>query len=169
MAPPDRAGAAGAGDFRGQRHGKHPLRLARKPAKTTSGKLPATPGRWIFWTPCRKGCTHLGEKGVRLSGGQRQRIAIARALVRDPCILLLDEATSALDSQSEHVVQEALSCLMKGRTTLVIAHRLSTVIGADRIVLLNTGRIEAIGTHTELLSRSQLYAKLAKLQFQQTA
>ena len=109
--------------------------------------------------------TYLGEKGVRLSGGQRQRISIARAILRDPAILLLDEATSALDAENERLVQQALDRLMQNRTTLVIAHRLATVMNADRIVVMNEGRIEAIGTHAELLNSSPLYARLAKLQF----
>jgi ATP-binding cassette subfamily B protein len=113
--------------------------------------------------------THLGEKGVRLSGGQRQRVAIARALVRNPKLLLLDEATSALDSENEHLIQKALEQLMQGRTTFVIAHRLSTITRADQIVLMNEGRIEALGTHHELLSRSRLYARLAELQFRTAA
>lgn len=109
--------------------------------------------------------THLGEKGVQLSGGQRQRIAIARAVARNPRILLLDEATSALDSENEHAIQQALDRLMVGRTTFVIAHRLSTITKANVIVLLNHGHIEALGTHNELLSNSELYARLAELQF----
>ena len=109
--------------------------------------------------------THLGEHGVRLSGGQRQRIAIARAILRDPPILLLDEATSALDSESERLVQMALTGLMRNRTTLVIAHRLATVKQADRIVVMNEGRIEAIGTHGSLSADDGLYARLAALQF----
>ena len=113
--------------------------------------------------------TFLGEKGVRLSGGQRQRIAIARALLRDPAILLLDEATSALDSESERLVQDALDRLMAGRTTLVIAHRLATVQAADRIVVLDEGRVDAIGSHAELVGTSALYARLAALQFGDTA
>jgi ATP-binding cassette subfamily B protein len=109
--------------------------------------------------------THLGEKGTRLSGGQRQRIAIARALLKDPPILLLDEATSSLDAESERYVQEALERLMQHRTTLVIAHRLATILKADRIVVLDHGRIVDIGTHAELLQSNELYARLAALQF----
>lgn len=107
----------------------------------------------------------LGEKGVRLSGGQRQRLAIARAIIRNPRILLLDEATNALDAHSEHLVQQALAHLMRDRTTLVIAHRLSTVLSADKIVVMDDGAIQAIGTHAELLHSSPLYARLARLQF----
>ena len=109
--------------------------------------------------------TPVGEKGVRLSGGQRQRIAIARAILRNPRLLLLDEATSALDAQSEAAVQGALENLMQDRTTIVIAHRLATVIRADRILLLEKGQITAIGTHEELMNESPLYRKLADLQF----
>lgn len=107
----------------------------------------------------------LGEQGVRLSGGQKQRIALARAILKDPEVLLLDEATSALDAESEHHVQAALNELMKDRTTLIIAHRLATVIHADTIVLMDKGRIVDTGSHTELLSKSKLYKRLCKLQF----
>ena len=109
--------------------------------------------------------TVIGENGARLSGGQRQRIAIARAILKDAPILILDEATSALDSESERAVQEALETLMQGRTTLVIAHRLSTVEHADRIVVLSHGRIAEIGNHAELLAAGGLYAGLYRLQF----
>ncbi len=109
--------------------------------------------------------TFLGEKGVRLSGGQRQRIAIARAILRDPAVLLLDEATSALDAESERVVQEALTRLMRGRTTLVIAHRLATVQNVDRIAVMDGGRLVASGKHAELIAQGGLYARLAALQF----
>lgn len=110
--------------------------------------------------------TYLGERGVRLSGGQRQRLAIARAILRDAPILLLDEATSALDSESEMKVQMALDNLMKGRTTIVIAHRLSTVRNADRIIVMEEGRVAEEGKHDVLMEKGGLYARLADLQFQ---
>jgi len=109
--------------------------------------------------------TFLGERGVRLSGGQRQRIAIARAMLKNPPLLLLDEATSALDAESERMVQAALESAMKGRTTLVIAHRLATVQQANRILVLDHGRLVEQGTHAELVERGGIYARLAALQF----
>jgi len=109
--------------------------------------------------------TMIGERGVTLSGGQRQRLAIARAILKDAPILLLDEATSALDAESERKVQTALDRLMEGRTTLVIAHRLATVRSADRILVMDGGRIVEEGTHETLLGQSGLYARLARLQF----
>jgi ATP-binding cassette subfamily B protein len=113
--------------------------------------------------------TFMGEGGARLSGGQRQRIAIARALLRDAPLLLLDEATSALDAESERLVQDALDRLMTDRTTIVIAHRLATVRAADRIVVMDAGRIVEEGTHATLSAKGGLYARLARLQFEDRA
>ena len=109
--------------------------------------------------------SYLGERGVMLSGGQKQRIAIARAILRDAPILLLDEATSALDAESERAVQTAVDTLSAGRTTLIVAHRLATVKKADRIVVLEAGRVVATGPHDKLVAQDGLYARLAKLQF----
>ncbi len=109
--------------------------------------------------------TLVGERGVQLSGGQKQRIAIARAMLKDPRILILDEATSALDAESEHLVQEALERLMKGRTTLIIAHRLSTVVGANRVMVLDGGKVVQSGSHTALMGQEGLYRRLVERQF----
>ncbi len=109
--------------------------------------------------------TFLGERGVRLSGGQRQRIPIARAMLKNPPLLLLDEATSALDAESERMVQAALESAMRDRTTLVIAHRLATVQQADRIIVMDLGRIVEQGTHDSLVAADGVYARLAALQF----
>src|SRR5439155_26417974 len=119
---------------------------------------------WIERLP-RGYDTVVGERGTKISGGERQRLAIARALLRNPPILLLDEATSALDTESERMVQAALERLMRNRTALVIAHRLSTVQHADRIIVLERGRIAAAGTHGDLLERDGLYRRLYELQF----
>src|SRR5699024_2166054 len=108
--------------------------------------------------------TAVGERGIKLSGGQRQRIAIARAFLRDPKILMMDEATASLDSQSEGVVQQALSRLMEGRTTFVIAHRLSTIVHADKIIFIAKGHITGSGTHQELTHTHPLYRQFAEQQ-----
>uniref|UniRef100_A0A0A9DDE0 ABC transporter domain-containing protein n=1 Tax=Arundo donax TaxID=35708 RepID=A0A0A9DDE0_ARUDO len=110
--------------------------------------------------------TVVGERGIRLSGGQKQRIAIARALLMNPRVLLLDEATSALDAESEYLVQDAMDSLMKGRTVLVIAHRLSTVKSADTVAVVSDGQIVESGTHDELLARNGIYTALVKRQLQ---
>ena len=139
-------------------------RLAR-PA-TAIAPPPSAPRRTVSSPRCRRATTRLiGERGVTLSGGERQRIAIARAILKDAPVLLLDEATSALDAENETLVQKALESLMAGRTTLVIAHRLATVVSADRILTMEGGRVVEEGT-TPSCSRRGLYARLARLQFE---
>ena len=129
----------------------------------------AQPGRPTSWSSAEQlpdGLeTAVGERGTLLSGGQRQRVAIGRAILKDSPILILDEATSALDAESEHLVQTALGVLMRGRTTLVIAHRLSTIERADRIIVMDEGRIVESGTHAALLAGGGVYAALHRMQF----
>ena len=118
-----------------------------------------------FIRECAEGYdTNIGDRGAKLSGGQRQRLSIARAVLKNPEILILDEATSALDTESEKLVQEALNKLLKGRTSVVIAHRLSTIHNADRIIVVDHGRIAEQGTHAELMLRGGIYAKLIEMQ-----
>jgi len=111
--------------------------------------------------------TIVGERGMKLSGGERQRVGIARAVLRDPKILILDEATSHLDTESERLISQATDALVKNRTTIIIAHRLSTVLNADMILVFNDGKIEASGKHNELLKTSATYQKLYSLQFRE--
>ncbi|HOG48756.1 MAG TPA: ATP-binding cassette domain-containing protein, partial [Anaerolineae bacterium] len=108
--------------------------------------------------------TEIGERGVRLSGGQKQRLALARAILVDPRILILDEATSSVDAEAEYLIQQALEAVLEGRTALVIAHRLSTIRSADKIIALEDGRIEEVGSHEELLGRGGLYSQLYRRQ-----
>ena len=118
-----------------------------------------------FIRECAEGySTNIGDRGVKLSGGQRQRLSIARAVLKNPDILILDEATSALDTESEKLVQEALNKLLEGRTSVVIAHRLSTIHNADKIIVVDHGRIAEQGTHNELMARGGIYAKLIEMQ-----
>ena len=146
---------------------KHNIGYGRKAAsddEITSAAKAAQAHKFIMQLP-QGYDSDLGEQGARLSGGQRQRIAIARVLLKNPPILLLDEATSALDAESEHAVKEALSLLMAGRTTIIIAHRLATILHADKIVVVEDGRLVAEGSHEQLLDSSPLYRRLASLQF----
>ena len=165
-ARPHRPGLAGRADVLRLGLRQPALRTRRfEPGRADRGG-PRRRGRGLYRRPARRASsTPLGERGKTLSGGQRQRLAIARALLRGAPLLLLDEATSALDAESERLVQQALDDAMKGRTTLVIAHRLATVLAADRIVVMDQGRVVDQGTHAELIARGGLYARLAQLQF----
>ena len=163
LPPLARRGAAGVAAVRGdgarQRHLRQPGAVRRRRSGTRCG----TPTRWSSSSQMGGLDAVIGERGARLSGGQRQRLAIARALVRDPRVLVLDEATSALDTSSERLVQEALGRLMAGRTTFVVAHRLSTIRGADRIAFMRAGRLVEIGSHAELVAAGGAYAELDRL------
>ena len=164
---PHRAGAAGLGGVRARARATTSASAGPRRATPRSSAPPscAQPTEFIRRLP--EGFeTPLGERGVTLSGGQRQRIAIARAILRDAPLLLLDEATSSLDAESETLVQTALEELMRHRTTLVIAHRLATVLSCDRILVMDQGRIVEQGTHVELVAANGLYARLARLQFE---
>ena len=161
-----RAGAAGVGGVRRDRAREYPLRPAGR--HRCRGRARADLAHATEFIRRLPGGfeAQLGERGVTLSGGQRQRIAIARAILRDAPLLLLDEATSSLDAESETLVQTALEELMRHRTTLVIAHRLATVLSCDRIMVMDQGRIVEQGTHASLVAANGLYARLARLQFE---
>src|SRR3989454_368635 len=148
-----------------------PLALERVSLRLAPGEAAAraAPGHEFGERLPQGYATLVGERGVKLSGGQRQRIAIARALLKDPAVLILDEATSSLDAESERLIEAALERLLKGRTTLIIAHRLSTVRRADRLVVLDRGRVVEEGTHDELLALGRLYARLYQRQFRDEA
>ena len=166
IARADRAGAAGLGGVCGNR--ARNIRFGRPDASDEEVERAADLAHATEFLRRLPGGfeAQLGERGVTLSGGQRQRIAIARAILRNAPLLLLDEATSSLDAESETLVQTALEELMRHRTTLVIAHRLATVLSCDRIMVMDQGRIVEQGTHAELVAANGLYARLARLQFE---
>jgi len=155
---------AGARPLRVLHLGQYPLRLKRdRPLRRRLRRAHRQPHTFVSNFPDGYS-TLVGERGVQLSGGQKQRIAIARAVLADPRMLLLDEATSALDAESEHIVQEAIDRLMINRTTVIVAHRLSTISGADTICVVNQGTIAEQGSHTELLAMGGIYKQLVSRQ-----
>ena len=152
--------------FGGHHPREHPVRPARRDRGRDRGRRPRRPTPHDFISALPDGYdTVVGDRGSRLSGGQRQRVAIARAILKDPPILLLDEATSSLDNESERLVQDALDRLKVGRTTIIVAHRLSTIRAADRIAVLDDGWLVELGTQDELLAHDGLYARLHRMQF----
>ena len=154
------------GDDPVQRHdrGQHPPRQARRDGRRSGSRRTVANADGFIRETEHGYDTNVGDRGMKLSGGQRQRLSIARAVLKNPDILILDEATSALDTESEKLVQEALGSLLKGRTSLVIAHRLSTIVGADKIIVIEHGRIAEQGTHHELMERGGIYAHLIEMQ-----